>query len=110
MPSMNGIDIISNLSLDTEEKKICNIIVISGENSLRYNLFNTSKIFRVMPKPVEFDDILSTIKEIPLENDSKKFSDQSLRNFLFTLNCNISSDGTKYLADAITLVNENPEL
>ena len=66
MPSMNGIDIISNLSLDTEEKKICNIIVISGENSLRYNLFNTSKIFRVMPKPVEFDDILSTIKEIPL--------------------------------------------
>ena len=78
MPSMNGIDIISNLSLDTEKKKICNIIVISGENSLRYNLFNTSKIFRVMPKPVEFDDILSTIKEIPLENDSKKFSDQIL--------------------------------
>ena len=58
----------------------------------------------------EFDDILSTIKEIPLENDSKKFSDQSLRHFLFTLNCNISSDGTKYLADAIILVNENPEL
>ena len=110
MPSMNGIDIISNLSLDTEEKKICNIIVISGENSLRYNLFNTSKIFRVMPKPVEFDDILSTIKEIPLENDSKRFSDQSLRHFLFTLNCNISSDGTKYLADAIILVNENPKL
>ena len=45
-----------------------------------------------------------------MENDSKKFSDQSLRHFLFTLNCNISSDGTKYLADAITLVNENHEL
>ena len=98
MPSMNGIDIISNLSLDTEEKKICNIIVISGENSLRYNLFNTSKIFRVMPKPVEFDDILSTIKEIPLENDSKKFSDSNktvkwgIRNSIDTMNKNTSNE------------------
>ena len=64
MPKMNGLDVINNLCLDEDEKKKNNIIIISGNAPLRYNLLNTSKVFRIMPKPIDFDKILYTIKEI----------------------------------------------
>lgn len=68
LPKMNGIDVLNNICLDTNEKKKCNIIVVSGDDTLRYNLLNTSKIFKIIPKskPVQLDDILITIKELML--------------------------------------------
>ena len=59
LPKMNGIDIINNICLDESERKKNNVIIVSGNADLRYNLFNTSKIFRLMPKPVNFVDITS---------------------------------------------------
>ena len=39
-----------------------------------------------------------------------KLSDKKLREFLFTLNFNVYSDGTKYLIDAINIAYKNPYL
>ena len=70
LPKMNGLDVINNICLDTEEKNKCNIIIISGNADLRFNLLNTAKVYRVMPKPVDFDKVISAIKEIPNENNT----------------------------------------
>lgn len=110
LPKMNGIDIINNICLDETEKKKNNIIIISGNTELRYNLFNTSKIFRIMPKPVDFNDVISTIKEIATENNYIPIVEKEIRNFLFSLNFNLYADGTRYLIDAIKLGSENIRL
>ena len=110
LPKMNGIDIINNICLDETEKKKNNIILISGNTELRYNLFNTSKIFRIMPKPVDFNDVISTIKEIVTENNYIPIVEKEIRNFLFSLNFNLYADGTRYLIDAIKLGSENIKL
>ena len=110
LPKMNGIDIINNICLDETEKKKNNIIIISGNTELRYNLFNTSKIFRIMPKPVDFNDVISTIKEIVTENNYIPIVEKEIRNFLFSLNFNLYADGTRYLIDAIKLGSENIRL
>lgn len=110
LPKMNGIDIINNICLDETEKKKNNIIIISGNTELRYNLFNTSKIFRIMPKPVDFNDVISTIKEIVTENNYIPIVEKEIRNFLFSLNFNLYADGTRYLIDAIKLGYENIKL
>ena len=93
-----------------ESKKKNNIIIISGNTELRYNLFNTSKIFRIMPKPVDFNDVISTIKEIVTENNYIPIVEKEIRNFLFSLNFNLYADGTRYLIDAIKLGSENIRL
>ena len=110
LPKMNGIDIINNICLDETEKKKNNIIIISGNTELRYNLFNTSKIFRIMPKPVDFNDVIYTIKEIVTENNYIPIVEKEIRNFLFSLNFNLYADGTRYLIDAIKLGSENIRL
>lgn len=110
LPKMNGIDIINNICLDETEKRKNNIIIISGNTELRYNLFNTSKIFRIMPKPVDFNDVISTIKEIATENNYIPIVEKEIRNFLFSLNFNLYADGTRYLIDAIKLGSENIRL
>lgn len=110
LPKMNGIDIINNICLDESERKKNNVIIVSGNADLRYNLFNTSKIFRIMPKPVNFDDVISTIKEIVTDNSYIPIVEKELRNFLFSLNFNLYADGTRYLIDAIKLGSENIKL
>ena len=110
LPKMNGIDIINNISLDETEKKKNNIIIISGNTELRYNLFNTSKIFRIMPKPVDFNDVISTIKEIVTENNYIPVVEKEIRSFLFSLNFNLYADGTRYLIDAIKIGAEDIRL
>lgn len=110
LPKMNGIDIINNICLDETEKKKNNIIIISGNTELRYNLFNTSKIFRIMPKPVDFNDVISTIKEIVTENNYIPIVEKEIRNFLFSLNFNLYADGTRYLIDAIKIGAEDIRL
>lgn len=110
MPKMNGLDVINNLCLDETEKKKNNIIIISGNAPLRYNLLNTSKVFRIMPKPIDFDNLLYTIKEISTIENRKKITNKEIRDFLFTLNFNLYADGTLYLIDALRFGIENPRL
>lgn len=110
LPKMNGLDIINNLCLDENEKKKNNIIILSGDAPLRYNLLNTSKVFRIMPKPFDFETILYTIKEIANEENKKEITNKEIRDFLFTLNFNLYADGTIYLIDALKLGIKNPRL
>lgn len=110
LPKINGLDVINNLCLDENERKKNNIIIISGNALLRYNLLNTLKVFRIMPKPVNFESLLYTIKEIANQENKIKLDNKELRDFLFSLNFNLYADGTIYLIDALNLAFENPRL
>ena len=105
---MNGLDVINNICLNAEEKDKCNIIIISGNVSLRLNLLNTSKVYRVIPKPVDFDKLIRTIKEI--SNNYNILTEKEIKDYLYYLNFNTYSDGTGYLVEAILLAYNQPML
>lgn len=107
LPIINGIDIINKLCKEKRERNKCNIIVISGNKNLRFQLLNTSKIYRIIPKPFEFKDLLKVIKEVPKYN---KLSQKKLRELLLDLKFNMRSIGTKYLIDMINIVYNNSDI
>lgn len=110
LPSMSGIEIINELCKDISERNKCNIIVISGNALYRYNLLNTSKIYRIMPKPVEIENIIQTIKEIKECEIQKEIPKKDLNDLLYSLNFNLYYNGTDYLIDAINIGYTNPIL
>ena len=63
MPGMNGIELIDKICEDKREKKKNNIIIISGALD-EMSLYNTSKVYRIMPKPLDNNELLKTIYEI----------------------------------------------
>ena len=81
---------------------------MSGSTDLRLNLLNTAKVYRVLPKPVDFDRIKSTIKEIHNENNT--LTEKQIKDYLYYLNFNTYSDGTDYLVEAIRLAYDRPIL
>ena len=63
MPTISGLDIINHLSKDPNEKNKKNIIVISGKDAVRSNLWNMSKVYMSLSKPADFDLILHQIQD-----------------------------------------------
>lgn len=110
LPKMNGLDVINNICLDSDEKDKANIIVISGNTNLRLNLLNTSKVYRVIPKPFDFDDIILAIKELPNKSNNNELTDKKIKEYLYYLNFNTFSDGTDYLVEAIMIAYNRPIL
>ena len=64
LPKITGIEVINFLSRFSEERKKCNIIVVSGSDELLSTLSNTSQVYRVIRKPANMQYILDSIKEI----------------------------------------------
>lgn len=104
LPTINGLEIINHLCTYSDEKNKCNIIVISGNCKMRSELYNTSKVYKIIPKPFQFNYILETIKEMYPKNISEK----ELKNILIELKFNLYSKGTLYLIDAINLCYDSP--
>ena len=69
LPKISGLDVINTISRFSEEREKCNIIVSSGSSEQLHKLFNTAQIFRVIPKPTNFQYVLDTLKEIPIKNE-----------------------------------------
>jgi DNA-binding response OmpR family regulator len=108
LPVLNGLDVIENLSLDINERKKCNIIIITGNASLRLNISNTSKVYKIITKPYNYNELLSTIKEIgsTLEELTRK----EIKDLLYELKFNMYSKGSRYIADAIELAYKDIDL
>ena len=108
MPKLNGLEVINRISKDSDEKNKCNIIVISGNVELMHRLFNTAKVYRIMPKPTNLDEVLSLIKDI--SNAPKELDQIKLKSLLLELKFNLYSKGTLFLIDAINIAYNNPVL
>lgn len=109
MPKMNGIEIINRLSQNTYEKKKCNVIVISGNISMRANLLNTAKIYKIIPKPVDLQYVLNEINQFANENINIENCNRNKKDILTELNIYPYSKSGKYVYDALDLILEDPQ-
>lgn len=101
LPILNGLDVINNLSLDINERKKCNIVIVTGNAPLRLNLYNTSKVYKIIPKPYNFDDLLLTVKEVG--TSPQRLDEREIKKLLFDLKFNTYSKGSRLIIDAIQL-------
>lgn len=109
MPKINGLEIINKLSYDTTEKSKCNIIVISGSTEMRFQLLNTAKVYRIIPKPTSPQHVLDVIKEFDKENTiSEVLSTKKISDLLIDLNIQPYSKNYDYLIDSILIAYKKP--
>lgn len=109
MPKINGLEIINKLSYDTTEKSKCNIIIISGSTEMRFQLLNTAKVYRIIPKPTSPQHVLDVIKEFDKENSiSEVLSTKKISDLLIDLNIQPYSKNYDYLIDSILIAYKKP--
>lgn len=108
LPKMSGLEIINALSSYSEERTKCNIIVFSGNMDLLAQLYNTAKVYRVIPKPANFEYILSVVKEINAKN--KEIDQKELKELLIKLKFKVFTKNSQILIEAINMAFDKPYL
>ncbi len=109
MPDMNGVEVINQLNLFRGENKKNNIIVLSGDlkNLIPYN---TSRVFKMMRKPFDYDELARTIYEIKGIIDSDLL-DKKIDDLFLDLKLNFySSKNLTYLKQAVVFCFNNMSL
>lgn len=108
LPIMSGIDVINKLHNFYDEKFKCNIIVVSGSFDKMHQLYNTAQIYRVIPKPTDYNYILKTIKEVRIKD--KELNQKKLKDLLLELKLNIYNSNIRNLITAINIAYNQPYL
>ena len=100
MPNMGGLEVINELSTETEEKKKNNIIVISGSLS-ELQPYNTAKVYKIIPKPFKMNELIDTINEIQ-ENIDYEYLEKNIDDLFKKLRLPfLSAKGINYLKQAV---------
>lgn len=107
LPNVNGIEVVEQISNIEKDKKKGNIIVVSGDHSLRYKLYNTKKVYRVIPKPFKMSTLENTLKEFEKEN-SNEFPIYKLNQILLKLNLKPHSKSCSHLIEVIKFSYQQP--
>ena len=55
LPKKNGLEILNDLTEYENVNHKCNVIVVSGDAELRHSLYNTRKVYKIIPKPVSYE-------------------------------------------------------
>lgn len=108
MPKMNGLEIIDYLSKIPEEKDKCNIIVITGDRLKISKIRKTSKVYEIIEKPVDYENLSELVKQIPLPKD--KDFEKKKKDMFISLNLKPSLKATKCLSEAVDVTYNNPTL
>lgn len=108
MPKATGFEVINKLSTYPKEKEKCNIIVMTGESAMQVSLYNMSKVYSILPKPVGFEVVLDKVKELAHGNEEIDISE--LKRILLELRINIYSNSYRYLIALVTLAYNQPSL
>lgn len=111
LPTINGMEIIERLNLLPEERKKCNIIIVSGRNDYRNNVHKTQKVFMSLDKPIDYDRLLKYVQDFKIEYIiPPKVSEADLRHLLTTFNVQPYSKNSTILIDSILLASNRQEL
>ena len=97
MPNINGLGVLRNLKSQNDKR---NIIVTSQSKELISNLYDFSNIYRLMPKPFQYDQAIKSAKEIYLENTLVS-SKETIKNILAKLGFDPSVSGTSHFIELI---------
>lgn len=103
LPQRNGLEILNELTFYEGVNIKCNVIVISGNNTLKGNLCNTRKVFRIMSKPLSLGDLQYAVNELRKEQSFNLFSEIECQNLLLRLKLNPLSKNGRLLTEAIKL-------
>lgn len=112
MPKINGLEIINYLSKDPNEKNKKNIIVISGKDAIRANLWNMSKVYMSLSKPADFDLIMHQIQDFIKEKKTKnkEITEKDILTFLYSINAKSHQKNISLLIKAIEIAYKKPYL
>lgn len=110
LPKKNELEILNELTNYESENITCNVIVISGDAELRHTLFNTRKVYRIIPKPASLDLIERTIENLKKEQEADSFSEVKCNDLLMKLKLNPYSKNGRLLTQTIKLCYCNLEL
>lgn len=112
MPKINGLEIINYLSRDPNEKNKKNIIVISGKDAIRANLWNMSKVYMSLSKPADFDLIMHQIEDFIKEKKTKnkEITEKEILTFLYSINAKSHQKNISLLIKAIEIAYKKPYL
>lgn len=103
LPKKNGLEILNELTNYESENIRCNVIVISGDAELRHTLFNTRKVYRIIPKPASLDLIERTVESFRKEQEADSFSEAKCNDLLMKLKLNPYSKNGRLLTQTIKL-------
>ena len=103
MPKMSSLDVINELSNDTNFDSKKNIIVISGSMPFRSQINNPKKIKWIFQKPINYDRLSEEIREIQDEEIVKPQLENKLDDLLDDLYIKPYTKGAKYLKNAIKI-------
>lgn len=103
LPKKNGIEILNELTTYESENIKCNVIVISGDVKLRHSLFNTRKVYRIIPKPAPLDLIDKTVECFRKEQEFDSFPENICNKLLMELSLNPYSKNGRLLTQTIKL-------
>lgn len=112
IPKLNGLEVINELCKDKTEERKCNIVICSGDTTLRSNIYKTQKVYRVLSKPFTPNEILTTVYDYKnfIDEYNNDFDAEKLRGILFKLEIDIYSTSCKYLTDVIQFTYDNPTM
>ena len=94
-------DILDRISLIPIEKKKCNTILTLNNPKEILDLVNTSKIYKIFNKPLDFIKIKDTINELKAYYTIDELTLEELDFILLQLDFNLKSNGTRYIESAI---------
>ena len=97
MPNINGLGVLRNLKSQNDKR---NIIVTSQSKELISDLYDFENIYRLMPKPFQYDQAIKSAKEIYQENTLVS-SKETIKNILSKLGFNPSASGTSHFIELI---------
>lgn len=103
LPKKNGLEILNEITNYESENIKCNVVVISGDAKLRHNLYNTRKVYRIIPKPASLELIETTIKNFRKEQELDSFSESKCNDLLMKLKLNPYSKNGRMLMQIIKL-------
>lgn len=107
MPTLNGIEVINQLSNDKRKKYNQSIIIISEEPEIITKLKNDTTIYSCIDKVCSISEIIEKIDELVKYKNRKKnihLLKDTIRQELQEIGYNLSHKGTLYLIDAISLI------
>lgn len=103
MPKMSGLDVINQLSNDTNFDSKKNIIVVSGSMPFRSQISNPQKIKWIFPKPIDYDRLIEEIREIDTELNLKDNIETDINKLFCDLDIKPYTKGSNYLKTAINI-------
>lgn len=101
LPKMNGLEVIDRISEFPDEKKKCNILIVSGKDTFRHKLYNTAKVYMNLQKPVDYDRIIELIKDFDKERlSSSELNENDIKRLLVSFNISPYSKNSSILISA----------